>query len=30
MNNTNYVDMDFASEVFKDQKIIKKAKEPLT
>lgn len=30
MENTNYIDMDFASEVFKDQKIIKKSHEPLT
>ena len=30
MESTNYIDMNFASEVFKDQKTIKKAQEPLT
>ena len=30
MEQTNYIDMNFASEVFKDQKTIKKAQEPLT
>ena len=30
MNNTDYVDMDFASEIFKDQKMTKKPKEELT
>ena len=30
MENTNYIDMDFISEIFKDQKKITKSKEPLT
>ena len=30
MENTNYIDMDFVSEMFKDQKVPPKAKEPLT
>lgn len=30
MEQTNYIDMNFASEVFIDQKTIKKAQEPLT
>ena len=30
MNNTDYVDTDFASEIFKDQKMTKKPKEELT
>lgn len=30
MENTNYIDMDFVSEMFKDQKIPNKVKEPLT
>lgn len=30
MENTNYIDMDFVSEMFKDQKIPSQSKEPLT
>lgn len=30
MENTNYIDMNFISEIFKDQKTITKSKEPLT
>lgn len=30
MENTNYIDMDFISDIFKDQKTILKSKEPLT
>ena len=30
MENTNYIDMDFISEIFKDQNKITKSKEPLT
>lgn len=30
MENTNYIDMDFVSRMFKDQKIPSKVKEPLT